>query len=48
MITKNKSGHLYIENSKNCKYLSFFEYVDKKGDIFSNILILSKKQYFEK
>lgn len=37
-----------MENLKNYKYLSFFEYINKKRDIFFNIFILSKKYYLKK
>lgn len=37
-----------MKDLKNCKYLSFLEYVGERGDILSNMLILSEKQHLEK
>lgn len=48
MIPKDKSGCLYIKDPKNREYLSFLEYVGEGKDIFSNMRILSRKQYLEK
>lgn len=36
-----------MENSENPQYLNFLECIGRKGDIFLNMLILSRKQYFK-
>ena len=48
MITKDESGYLYMEDLKNCEYLSSFEYVGGGGDVLPNMLIRSGKQHLEK
>lgn len=39
----DKSSCLYIKDLKNCEYLSFSQYISRRGDIFPNIFIISKK-----
>lgn len=36
-----------MKDLENCEYLNSLECVDRREDIFPNILILSEKQHFE-
>lgn len=37
-----------MKDPENCEYLSFFEYINGKRDVLSNMLILSRKQHLKK